>query len=129
MLSVGIDAAHWGCSHPASHMESNRATLQNQVSAHVILELCLLHDSAFPLLGTCIQYRSAPSCVPRVVYSVHGGNVRDSLTLGITHMAIHKKWINKFEYIFSACIYRLQSYAAMSYMEINRPNCLSMQLM
>lgn len=39
-----------------------------------------------------------------------------------------RKWIKKFGYIFSACIYRLQSYAVMSYMEINRPNCLSMQL-
>lgn len=95
MLSVGIDAAHWGGSHPASHMERNRATLQNQVSAHVILELCLFRDSAFPLLGTYVQYRSAPSCVLGVVSSVHGGNVRDSFTLGIALMAIHKEMDKK----------------------------------
>lgn len=108
--STKHDAQCWyrcstrGCSHPASHMESNRATLQNQVSAHVILELCLLHDSAFPLLGTYVQYRSAPSCVPGVVYSVHGGNARDSLTLGITHMAIHKE-MHKKNWVYFFCMY------------------------
>lgn len=42
-----------------------------------------------------MQYRSAPSCVPGVVSSVHGVNVRDSLTLGIAHMAIHKEMDKK----------------------------------
>lgn len=31
-------------------------------------------------------------------------------------------------FFFSVCIYRLQSYAAMGYKEINMPDCLSISL-